>query len=62
MELIESKSDQIKWGIMFADDVKRFLKEKEGDIKPIPYMGNKKGIILEQKEFSQWFIEEKWSA
>ena len=31
---------------MFADDVKRFLKEKEGDIKPIPYMGNKKGIIL----------------
>ena len=47
---------------MFADDVKRFLEEKEGDIKPIPYMGNKKGIILEQKEFSQWFIEEKWSA
>ena len=62
VKLIESKSDQIKWGIMFADDVKRFLEEKEDDIKSIPYMGNKKGIILEQKEFSQWFIEEKWSV
>ena len=62
VKLIESKSDQIKWGIMFAEDVKRFLEEKEGEIKPIPYMGNKKGIILEQKEFGNWFIEENWSV
>ena len=62
VKLIESKSDQIKWGIMFADDVKRFLEEKEDEIQPIFYMGNKKGIILEQKEFGQWFTEENWSV
>lgn len=59
---IESKRDDIRWGIMWYDRVKKLLSEaKEKNlIRPIYYMGGKSGIILPQAEFYKWFTEEKF--
>ena len=29
--------------------------------KPINYMGGKSGVVLKQKDFSEWFVEENWN-
>ena len=62
IELIESKANQIKWGIMWPDKVDLFLQTNMdiGNIQKIPYMGGKPGIILKQKDFHKWFKEQKF--
>jgi len=61
---VESKSQQIRWGIMWADKVSRFYEEARSDglIKPIPYMGNKLGVVLPDYNFHKWFTIEKWET
>ncbi len=63
VRLIESKADQIKWGIMWSPRVKEFYNNaKEKSLfKPIHYMGGKYGVVLNQQDFSEWFVEEDWS-
>lgn len=48
----------IRWGIMFPSTVRSIVNNSQGMIKPIPYMGNKPGIIIPQEDFSKWFKEE----
>lgn len=62
IKLIESKKDQLKWGIMWAEDVKDFYKHATDNdlIRPINYMGGKRGVVLKQQDFNQWFGEEQW--
>ena len=59
---IESIQDKLQWGIMFPENVRNILDKfrASGRIKPIYYMGNKPGIVLQQSEFSDWFKEEPW--
>jgi len=63
LRLIESKADQIKWGIMWSPRVKEFYNnaKEKALFKPISYMGGKYGVVLKQQDFSKWFVEEKWS-
>ena len=62
IELLESKSSQFKWGIMWGAEVKEFYGyAKENNLcKNVRYMGNKSSVILKQEDFSKWFIEENW--
>jgi len=62
-QLVESKSQQIRWGVMWADRVKKLYNScKENNLfQPISYMGGKSGIVLKSREFSNWFIEHDWS-
>jgi hypothetical protein len=64
IKLVESKSQQIRWGIMWANKVSQFYEEARSDglIKPIPYMGNKLGVVLPDYNFHNWFTIEKWEA
>jgi len=63
INLIQSISDKLRWSIMLPEQVKSFYRYAESNnmIKPIPYMGNKPGVILHQQDFSKWFKEEKWN-
>lgn len=58
---IQSKWDDIYWGIMFSENVKKLLATyQERDlIKPIMYMGNKPGLILKAKDYDRWFKQER---
>ena len=62
VQLIESKADQIKWGIMWSPKVKQFYNnaKEKALFKPISYMGGKYGVVLKQQDFSEWFVEEDW--
>jgi hypothetical protein len=62
IKLVESKSQQIKWGIMWSPRVKEFYEttKKGTGFKPINYMGGKHGVVLKQKDFSKWFISYDW--
>tara|TARA_B100000700_G_scaffold313719_1_gene399177 strand:+ start:758 stop:1372 length:615 start_codon:yes stop_codon:yes gene_type:complete len=62
IKLIESKNNQIKWGIMWSDQVKKFYEDakKNNLFKPINYMGGKSGVVLKQKQFSKWFNSYDW--
>lgn len=64
IKLIESKNNQIKWGIMWADNVKEFYEYAKVNnlFKPISYMGYKPGIVLKQNDFSKWFTEYNWDG
>jgi hypothetical protein len=59
---VESKSQQIRWGVMWADRVKKLYNScKENNLfQPISYMGGKSGTVLKSSEFSNWFIEHDW--
>ena len=48
----------INWGIMMPRTVDFILNTCQDDIKPIPYMGNKPGIIIPQSQFGSFFREE----
>ncbi len=63
VRLIESKADQIKWGIMWSQKVKEFYSHaKENNlIQPIYYMGGKQGVVLKQEDFDKWFTQEGWA-
>lgn len=56
--LVLSKKKYLRWGIMMPNSVKEFLEFKKPEIRPISYMGNKPGIVLDQDEFEVWFKEE----
>tara|TARA_R110000824_G_scaffold9932_2_gene44104 strand:+ start:113 stop:736 length:624 start_codon:yes stop_codon:yes gene_type:complete len=58
IKLLESKGQQFKWGIMWADRVKELYNADKWE--PIPYMGNKPGVILKSKDFHEWFEEVDW--
>jgi hypothetical protein len=62
IKLVESKSQQIKWGIMWSPKVEQLYNHaKENNLfRSINYMGGKSGIVLKQSDFPQWFQEEDW--
>lgn len=62
IKLIESKKDQIKWGVMWSPRVKELYKDsiRNNLFKPVYYMGGKQAIILKQSDFSKWFISHPW--
>ena len=59
---IEAVNQQIKWGIMTWDSLKKFFDyHAENNLfLPIKYMGNKPGVVLKQEDFYKWFNEEEW--
>lgn len=61
---IEENAKDLRWGIMWKDTVKQFYKEcKYGQVfKPISYMGNKSGVIVESKNFKWHFGEHQWTT
>lgn len=63
IHLIESKADQIKWGVMWSPKVKQFYNNAKDKalFRPISYMGGKYGVVLKQEDFSEWFVEEAWA-
>ena len=62
IKLVESKSQQIKWGIMWSPKVKQLYEntKKAGGFRPISYMGGKQGVVLKQQDFSKWFVSYDW--
>ena len=58
---IEAKADDIKWGIMLPEKVEHILSHMKDRIEPIFYMGNKPGIIIKQKEFTNFFNVHEWN-
>ena len=64
IRLIESKESQLKWAIMLAPDVKDFyeINKQKGNVKPIRYMGNKPGIVLQEEDYYSWFQEFPWQV
>lgn len=58
IKLLESKSQQFKWGIMWSDKVKELYDTANWEI--IRYMGNKPGVVLKTKDFHNWFEERDW--
>ena len=62
-KLVESKSHQIRWGVMWSDMVYRFYNNaKENNLfRPINYMGGKSGVVLKSSDFGKWFTEHNWN-
>jgi len=62
IKLVESKSQQIKWGIMWSPKVKQLYEstKKAAGFRPISYMGGKQGVVLKQQDFSKWFVSYDW--
>jgi len=62
IKLVESKSQQIKWGVMWSPRVKEFYNsvKKASGFRPISYMGGKQGVVLKQQDFSKWFVSYDW--
>lgn len=60
--LIESKMDQIKWGLMYPEMVKGLYEScKENNLFiPIRYMGNKMGVVLKSQDFDYWFKQDEF--
>jgi len=55
---IEENWDSIRWGIMFNDKIKEYYDKNKDRAEPIRYMGNKPGLVLNQADFGEWFVEE----
>lgn len=62
IKLVESKSQQIKWGVMWSPRVEElYRKAKDKNLfRPISYMGGKSGIVLKQEDFTSWFVSYSW--
>ena len=62
IKLVESKSQQIKWGIMWSPKVKELYDttKKAAGFRPISYMGGKYGVVLKQQDFDNWFVSYDW--
>jgi hypothetical protein len=58
LKRIKAKEGDLRWGVMFPHKVKLML--ENAIFEPIPYMGNKMGVILKQNEFDNWFKTNKW--
>ena len=54
---IESNAKHFRWGIMFPETVVSLLNRK---FSPIPYMGNKMGIVIKDNEFDDLFTQHDW--
>ena len=63
-QLVESKSQQIRWGVMWSDMVYKFYNNaKENNLfRPISYMGGKSGVVLKSSDFGKWFTEHNWNV
>ena len=63
-QLVESKSQQIRWGVMWSDMVEEFYNDaKENNLfHPISYMGGKSGVVLKSSDFGKWFTEHNWNV
>ena len=59
MKKIESKSKDIKWGIMFPEMITQVL-SLTNRFKKIHYMGGKEGIVIESSEFDKFFEQHDW--
>lgn len=61
-QLVESKSQQIRWGVMWSDMVERFYNnaKENNSFRPINYMGGKSGVVLKSSDFGKWFTEHNW--
>lgn len=62
IELIEQNQSDIRWGVISSDNVEHCHKEWLNEYKPIPYMGNKYGKIIESKDFNKYFVEREWTT
>ena len=62
IDKIESHAHQLKWCIMLPEIVEVFLDfhKHQDKIEKIPYMGFKPGIILQEKDFCNWFKVKDW--
>lgn len=58
---IQSKSKDIKWGIMFPEMVSKVL-GLTNRFKKIYYMGNKEGIVIKSNEFDEFFDQYSWEV
>ena len=58
---IESKSKDIRWGIMFPEIVDEILGLTER-FKKIYYMGGKEGIVIQSNEFDKFFKQHNWEV
>lgn len=63
-QLVESKSQQIRWGLMWSVMVEEFYNNaKENNLfRPINYMGGKSGVVLKSSDFGKWFTEHNWNV
>lgn len=63
-QLVESKSQQIRWGVMWSNMVEEFYNDaKENNLfRPINYMGGKIGVVLKSSDFGKWFTEHNWNV
>lgn len=61
---IEENAKDIKYGIMWKWDVKKLYREskKNNRFQPIPFMGNKSGIIIPSQHFRWYFTERLWTT
>lgn len=61
---IESKEHDLRWGILWIQNVKRMYLEAcdKKLFKPIPYMGKKLGLVVPQKDYELWFKEHTWKV
>ena len=59
IKLLESKSQQLRWAIMWSDKVKELYNADKWE--NIWYFGNKPGVVLKSKDFGNWFEEKQWS-
>ena len=64
IQRIKKAEPDIRWGIMSSDKVKKLYNDaqEEGWFKPIPYMGNKTGVILLSKDYNNYFAEKQWTT
>lgn len=62
IKLVESKSQQIKWGVMWSPRVEELYRRARDKnmFRPINYMGGKSGIVLKQEDFTKWFVSYDW--
>lgn len=61
-QLVESKGQQIRWGVMWSDMVEKFYDtaKENNSFRPINYMGGKSGVVLKSGDFKYWFDEHNW--
>lgn len=52
------KNRYIKWGVLTYKNLCRLRDDYADKVKPIPYMGNKPGFVLEYTDYAQYFVEE----
>lgn len=63
IQRIRSKAKDIKWGILWSQNLVRLYRHALDNnmVKPISYMGGKKGFVIKQSDFGKWWNEYDWS-